>query len=91
MAQWLAEVCRKHKLWGVVMAQINQEGNTRGSEGIRLAFDQVYDLKPLGEDLGQPYRWLEMMETRYTRWQNVGGESQAGLFMNDKGPYFEQV
>ena len=91
VAQWIADSCRKYEIWAIVMAQINQEGNTRGGEGIRLAFDQVYQLNPLKDDIGKPERWLEMLDTRYTKWLNIGGDDQPGLYLNDKGPYFEQA
>lgn len=89
VAQWIADFCRQHGIWSVTMAQINQEGNTRGGEGIRLAFDQVYELHR--EDISQPYAWLEMRDTRYTKWMNIGSKDIPGLFMNEKGPYFEEV
>jgi replicative DNA helicase len=96
VAQWIADFCRKHQLWAVVMAQINQEGNTRGGEGIRLAFDQVYQLHPMNDDknnpkLDNPGRWLQMLDTRYTAWADVGSEMVPALQINEKGPYFEQV
>ncbi len=89
VAQWIADNCRKYDIWAIVMAQLNQEGNTRGGEGIRLAFDQVYVLdRP---DLTAPYGHLEMIETRYTEWGGVGCKEQPGLYMHSKGPYFEQM
>jgi replicative DNA helicase len=88
VAQWLAGACRKYGIWGVMMAQINQEGNTRGSEGIRLACDQLYELHR--EHIDQPQAWLEMMETRYTKWANIGSADVAGLMMNERGPFFEE-
>jgi replicative DNA helicase len=89
VAQWIADTCRKYGVWSITMAQINQEGNTRGGEGIRLAFDQVYQIhRP---DLGQPQTWLEMMDTRYTKWMNIGDEMLPGLLLNEKGPFFEEA
>lgn len=88
VAQWLATFCRRHNVWGVVMAQINQEGNTRGGEGLRLAADQVYEIHR--EDLSMPNTWIEMMETRYTPWANIGSKDVAGLMMEEKGPYFHE-
>lgn len=88
VAQWLATVCRKYGIWGVVMAQVNQEGNTRGSEGLRLAADQVYEIHR--EDLSNPYGWVEMMETRYTPWANIGSKDIPGIRMQEKGPYFTE-
>lgn len=89
VAQWIADFGRKHGIWTVTMAQINQEGNTRGGEGIRLAFDQVYQIHR--DDVSQPDTWLEMMDTRYTAWANIGSPTDPGLMMREKGPYFEQI
>lgn len=86
VAQWIADTCRKHGLFAVVAAQVNQEGNTRGGEGLKLACDQYYTLhREKGEDLA----WLEMEESRYTMYQNVGSDLVPGLRLNQHGPHFE--
>jgi replicative DNA helicase len=95
VAQWIAEIGRKLGVWSITMAQINQDGNTRGSEGMRLAFDQVYQIHPVsgmgGEpDISNPGRWLEMMDTRYTRWTNIGSAECARLFLHERGVYFDE-
>lgn len=90
VAQWIADISRQYGLWSIVMAQINQDGNTRGGEGLRLSFDQVYQLNAPEDDPAQRARWLEMMDTRYTQWRSVGSENRPGLFLNEKGPYFEE-
>lgn len=87
VAQWLANYGRKYGVWNITMAQINQEGNTRGGEGLRLAYDQVFQIHR--EDISAPKAWVEMMDTRYTKWTNIGSEECPGLLMNAKGPYFE--
>lgn len=89
VAQWIADYCRKYGLWSIVMAQINQDGNTRGSEGMRLAFDQVYQLHR--EDVSMPGAWLEMLDTRYTAWGNVGEAERPSMYMADNAPYFYEV
>lgn len=97
VAQWIADFSRKHKIWALVMAQINQEGNTRGGEGIRLAFDQVYHLQPCyagendGGDITRPERWIQMLETRYTAWNNLGSDTSPRFIIKENGPYFEQL
>ena len=93
VAQWIAEFCRKNDIWSVTMAQINQQGNTRGGEGIKLAFDQIYQLRAMGEaeDTSLPERWVEMMATRYTKWANIGDIDTPGLVLQEKGQYFEQL
>ncbi|MEZ5691179.1 MAG: DnaB-like helicase N-terminal domain-containing protein [Rickettsiales bacterium] len=89
LAQWLAEVVKKYGVWGLVTAQENQDGNTRGGEGLRLACDQLYRLTKAETD--SPYAWLEMMETRYTRWQDVGSENNPALRIADGGTHYEQT
>lgn len=91
VAQWIADTCRKYDLWSITMAQINQEGNTRGGEGIRLAFDQVYILQAPNNDAGRSERWLEMSDTRYTEWRSVGSQNNPGFYLNELGPYFSET
>jgi replicative DNA helicase len=85
VAQWIANYSRERGVWSIVMAQLNQDDNTRGSEGIRLAFDQVYRITAPNNDPTISQRSLEMIETRYTEWANVDG-----LRINPKGLYFEE-
>lgn len=91
VAQWIATACKQYNIWALVMAQENQDGNSRGGEGIRLAFDQIYRLRAPNDDPSNSNRWLEMVDTRYTAWANVGGETEWPLYLNEKGPYFEQL
>lgn len=91
VAQWIAEIGRKLSIWSFTTAQINQEGNTRGGEGIRLAFDQVYQILPENDDETSSGRWLQMMDTRYTAWNNIGSKDSPALYMNEKGPFFEEI
>lgn len=88
VAQWLADTAKKHNLFVIAMAQINQEGNTRGGEGLRLACDQMYQIQR--PDITQAGMWLEMMDTRYTGWANIGSEDRQCIMLNPKGPYFEE-
>lgn len=90
VCQWIADTCRKRKKWALVLGQINQEGNVRHGEGIKLAFDWVAELK---RDLGGEGTgaWLEMLATRYTRWGNVGSELSPALTLNTSvGPHFTE-
>lgn len=89
VAQWVAEFGRRYGVWSITMAQINQEGNTRGGEGIRLAFDQVYQLHR--EDVTMPDAWIEMMDTRYTKWMNIGSKDAPCLVLMEKGSYFAEI
>jgi len=89
VAQWIADFGRTYGIWTITMAQLNQDDNTRGGEGIRLAFDQLYQIHR--ERLTEPYAWMEMMETRYTKWLNIGSKEDPALRMNEQGPFFEQM
>jgi replicative DNA helicase len=91
VAQYLADYSRQKGLFNITFAQINQEGNTRGGEGIRLAFDQVYDIKAPENDPSTSVRYLEMMETRYTQWQDIGSESSPRFKIVKDGLFFEEI
>lgn len=86
VAQWIADTCRKEGLWNITTAQINQEGNTRGGEGLKLACDQYYTLH---REKDADWAWLEMEESRYTMYANVGAEHEPGLYLKPYGPYFQ--
>lgn len=89
VAQWIANIAREHNIFAFVTAQINQEGNIRGGESIRQAFDQVYQIhRP---DVQDPGVWVEMMDTRYTAWMDIGSDKNPGLWLNPKGPHFQET
>lgn len=85
VAQGFADICRKEKIFMAVAAQVNQEGNTRGGEGLKLACDQYYTLHREKDDANA---WMEMEESRYTIYQNVGTEDLPGLILSKHGPAF---
>lgn len=89
VAQWLAETCKKYNIWGIIVAQINQDGNTRGGEGLRLACEQSYEIcKENDEDEDA---WLRMMDTRYTAWQDVGSKECRAYRIDPKGPVYIEI
>jgi len=88
VAQWLADFARDNDLWCLVMGQENQDGNTRGGEGMRLAFDMVFSLKGAEDD---DKRWLVMMDTRYTPWQNVGEEANPAYQIAAQGTHIVEL
>lgn len=88
VAQWIADFCREHGIWSVVFAQINQDGNTRGGEGLRLACDQMYQIHRPEDNPANV--WVEMMDTRYTEWMNIGSETDPGWQLVSEGPYFRE-
>lgn len=88
VAQWLADLARRESLFVLVAAQVNQDGNTRGGEGLRLAADQYYTLH---RDVDDSDAWLEMGESRYTLYQNVGSATVPGLILDPHGPHFRDA
>lgn len=88
-AQELANVAAHFNIWNWTLSQINQDGNTRGGEGIRNACTMMFEAhRP---DKTRPEVWFEMMETRNTDWCNIGSEEQPALMIDAKGPYFRQL
>jgi len=95
ICQWFAEFARKHEVTFVSLAQINQEGNVRGGEGMRLAFDQVYELQQVEFQASDEIRveaFLDMMDTRYTKWSSVGTKEVPALRLHTTiGPQFSEI
>jgi len=91
VAQWMKEFAKKYNVALICASQINQEGNTRGGEGMRIAFDQVYQLHRIGDEKTSNLIWAEMMDTRYTPWGNIGSEHQPAFMINPNGVYFEEM
>lgn len=88
VAQWLADVCRRHGIWCLIAAQVNQDGNTRGGEGLKLAVDVYFTLH---REKDSDQAWLEMEESRYVLYANVGSADFPGLILNKHGPFFEDA
>lgn len=88
VAQWIADYCRQEKIWALVTAQINQQDNIRWGEGMRLAFDQVYHLQKSETQEGMYF--IEMMDTRYTPWIEIGNKDHPIIRIEKTGPYFSE-
>lgn len=89
VAQWIANYARQEGIWAMVACQLNQDENTRGGEGIKLAFDQVYKLKRT--EFEPPMAWLDMMASRYTGTTHVGSEDNPALILDPFGPHFREA
>lgn len=87
VGQTLAGLVREHNIWCVTAAQLNQDGNTRGGEGLKLTADMVFTLH---RDKGIKEGWLEMEESRYTPYRNVGSHNDPGITLETKGLYFTE-
>lgn len=89
VAQWIAEFSKREKVATLTASQTNQDGNTRGGEGMRLAFDQVYQMHKCPDH--ENSIWIQMMDTRYTMWKDLGGEDSPAFKLNHKGVFFEEM
>jgi replicative DNA helicase len=88
VSQWVADYGRQRGIFTIETAQINQSGITRFGEGALLACDQAYEVRAPEDDPSRSDRWLEMMETRYTPWMNIGSKETPALLMHEYGQYF---
>lgn len=88
VAQWFAEAVKKLDIWALVLAQMNQDGNVRGGEGMRLAFDQVYALEP---SAAKDEAYLPMWESRYTPAVDIGTKYDGAYKLSLVGPHFEEL
>jgi replicative DNA helicase len=85
VAQGLLDIAKRHGIWVVAAAQLNQEDNTRGGEGLRLACDMYFALHREKHD---PAAWMEMQESRFTAYQDVGSATRPGFWLRANGPHF---
>jgi replicative DNA helicase len=89
-AQMMAGMARKYGLWIVAAAQLNQEGNVRGSEGLLNACDMALFQHKV-ETNGDARAWLEMRASRYTPAKDIGSEDVPPLLMDFRvGPHFRE-
>jgi replicative DNA helicase len=94
VAQWMADTARQTGLWFITAAQLNQEDNVRGGEGLKLAADQYYIIhRERNEATGEwiDSAWLTMEQTRYTLYQSVGTQSRPALWLDKRGPHFSDT
>lgn len=94
VAQWIAEFSKAYNVATITASQVNQEGNTRGGEGMRLAFDQVYKMERVEyvtDKETEIQSYFEMMDTRYTHWLDCGNKDAPAFRINPLGVYFEQI
>lgn len=88
VAQSIADYARKKKLWCILLAQMNKEGQLFGGNGLRKACDQLYMIESCEDESG---RWLRMDASRYTFRSDVGGDLGPALQLDTKqGPHFKE-
>lgn len=91
VAQSIASFARKNNLWCIMLAQMNKDGATFGSSGIKKACDQLYMIE-FCPNVNKQARWLRMDASRYTFQGDIGSETEPAIYMeNNNGPYFRDA
>lgn len=94
VAQWIAAICKKHQIWGLVLSQMNKEGGSRWGDSMEMAFTNLFYLHRVNEageaDKTSNLAWLEMEKCRHTKFMHVGSAVNPSLIINGNGPYFEE-
>lgn len=96
-AQRIAQMVKKFpNIWVLTAAQLNRDGEVRGSDGLRMACDVLFMLETteFGDPEGgtQIEAWLKMSASRYTPYRDIGSEQQpAYRLRKDIGPYYEEL
>ena len=91
VAQSLANLARQEKLWCLILAQMNKDGQLFGGNGLRKACDQLYMIESCGEYY-ETGRWLRMDASRYTFKTDAGSEHCPAIALNMKsGPVFHEL
>jgi replicative DNA helicase len=91
VAQWLADAARAHGIAILTAAQINRDGQTLGSDGLRRACSMYLHQRKVEIENSQVEQvWLEMEDTRYTPRMDVGSEENPLLYIDKIGPRIMQ-
>lgn len=86
VAQWLADFARRSGVAVLTAAQINRDGHTRGSDGLRLACDWYGHMHPVGDR----DRWIEALDSRYAMRADGGSEASPPLYIDNVGPMLRE-
>lgn len=97
VAQRLAQLVKKYPhMWIFTAAQLNRDGEVRGSDGLRMACDVLFMLgtTEVADPAGgvQIEAWLDMDASRYTPYRSIGNDKQpAYILRKDIGPFYEEI
>ena len=90
VAQWLAAVAKRHNIVVIVAGQTNRDGKMRDGDGLANACDLCLEIcRP--DDYTSRDRWLEMRQSRYTRWRDVGDEKDPSYRITENGSHMEEL
>lgn len=97
VAQTLAEAVKRYPIWILAAAQLNRDGNIRGSDGLLMACDASFNINKIeggyyGDGTRVPDRaWLEMTSSRYTPFADIGTKDAPAYEIDyTNGPSFRE-
>lgn len=92
VAQWIANFARKHKIWCILLSQVNDEGKLFAGKGLVKACDQLYTIENAETGNEEQEIWLRMTHSRYTPLADVGSAGSPMLYVNKKsGPFIDEL
>ncbi|CAB4139745.1 DnaB Replicative DNA helicase [uncultured Caudovirales phage] len=91
VAQWFANFARRHKVWCILLAQLNDDGTTLDSRGLQRACDQLYNIEKSETGTQADELWLSLKFSRYTPTVDIGSVNSPKFWINPKGPFFDEI
>jgi len=92
VAQWCANFSRRHKIWCVILSQLNREGQVFGSAGLEKACDQMFFIEKAETNCDVTELYLTMTHSRYTPMADVGTNERPAFYINQKhGPHIAEI
>jgi replicative DNA helicase len=89
VAQRLADFAKKHRVWVLVLSQMNEDGKTFAGRGLGKACDQLYSIHNVKDKPDQ--RWLKMNASRYTFTHDIGSETDGAFVIDKIGPHMKEL
>ena len=86
VADRLAAICRREKIWGIVAAQLDENGNLANSPlGLKRACSLYVSLR---RDPNSSEAAFITEKSNYTRLANIGADEGQGIVFDMIGPHF---
>lgn len=86
VCEWISNTCKKRNIWSATAAQLNREGQIRGSSGAEMNCDQLYVLIKDGKEA-----YMKQKLSRYTPTLDCGTEEKPALKLHNNGPHFKDI
>lgn len=88
VTKWMHQFGKKSGLFGVYAAQLNRQGDVRGSDGAIMNADQVWEVK-LDREKGTG--WLKQLASRYSALGSIGDDKNPAIRLHKNGPHFKDA